>query len=149
MNLNIQKIKSDQHPMIKFKVNSVSDDGKKITGNIVNEDNRKRGESKSEHKWCREHDACIVCGSSKLKHTSAGVCAGCYSPLKVKAVKSGVDPKKLLGATSKKMRELMGEDTSQPRNYYCNDCENEFKSDKNTIDVVCPNCKSIHVGLVK
>ncbi|MFA7662992.1 MAG: hypothetical protein WCX88_03705 [Patescibacteria group bacterium] len=158
----IREILERNSDVAKFNINSVSKNGKKVTGNFVKEtepsplfsgdplypsDDRQKGHSKSKHKWCREYDGCVVCGSSKLKHISAGVCAGCYSPLKVKAIKAGVDPKKLLGATSKKMRELMGEDTSKPRDYYCNDCEHEFKSDKAIIDVVCPNCKSIHVGL--
>ena len=109
---------------------------------------RKYNSHKADKPWSKFSNECVICGHNDKPHRSAGVCNNCYSPLKVKAVQQGVNPKKLFGARTKDVRQLMGEDTNEPREYYCNDCENNFKSKESKLNVVCPKCKSVHVGLI-
>lgn len=69
--------------------------------------------------WSRKFDKCVSCGSIEHKHKTMGYCIKCYSPMKIKELKN------------KSINKPIG------KKYHCENCNREFYSDQNYLDVRC------------
>lgn len=98
-------------------------------------------------RWSRKYAACRCCNGTDKKHITHGLCQACSSAKRIIHLKE-------TGEVLPRVAEIRRTSASQHQEpklikYKCSDCNHIFSDKGKLLDVVCPECKSIHLTKIK